>query len=125
MDREAIINRLKTLGYEYDYSDDYAIEFATTKIAQQILNNINCSEIPKGLTNIAVDMVCAEFLKVKKGFGLLDNAKFEQIAQTIKLGDTNIQFANESTPEQKFDTAINYLLNGHNDDFTRYRKLVW
>ena len=125
MDKETIINRLKSLGYEYDYADDYSIEFTIEKATQQILNIINCSEIPEGLIKIAVDMVCAEFLKLKKGFGLLDNAKFEQIAHSIALGDTNIQFADGSTPEQKFDASIEHLLSGHQEDFIRYRKLVW
>lgn len=126
MEKGTIINRLNDFGYAYDMSkDDFSIEFAIEKVTQHILNATNCVEIPDGLNNIAVDMVCAEFLKLKKGFGQLTDIEFEQVASSIKLGDANVQFSNESTPEQKFDASISYLLNGHESDFARYRKLVW
>lgn len=126
MDRETIIKRLETMGYTYNpQTDEYALEFAEDRVTERILNAINDSEIPDGLSFLATDMVCAEFLKLKKGFGQLTEIQFEQIARTIKLGDTNIEFANDASPEQKFDAAINYLLTGHEDEFARYRKLVW
>ncbi len=126
MDNENVIKRLKTFGYEYDLNNDsYSIEFAIEKVTNHILNKTNCSEIPDGLNNIAIDMVCAEFLNLKKGFGQLTDFDFEMVAESVKLGDTNIQFAKGSTPEQKFDSCIGYLLTGHEDDFAKYRKLVW
>lgn len=126
MELENIIKRLKDFGYEYNETTDaYSLEFAMDKVEYHILNQTNCSEVPEGLTNITIDMVCAEFLKIKKGFGQLSNFDFELIAQSIKLGDATVQLSNDATPEQKFDAAINYLLSGHTDDFIRYRKMVW
>lgn len=126
METVKIIERLKTFGYEYiEKEDAYSLDFAMSKVTWNILNNINQSEIPEGLMFIAIDMVCAEFLKIKKGFGELDSIDFELIANNIKLGDTNIQFAPAATPEQKFDASIDYLLTGYESEFIRYRKLVW
>ena len=126
MELENIIKRLKDFGYEYNETTDaYSLEFAVDKVEYHILNQTNCSEVPEGLINIAIDMVCAEFLKIKKSFGQLSNFDFELVAQSIKLGDATVQLSNDATPEQKFDTAINYLLSGHDDDFIRYRKMVW
>lgn len=126
MELENITKRLKDFGYEYNETTDaYSLEFAMDKVEYHILNQTNCSEVPEGLTNIAIDMVCAEFLKIKKSFGQLSNFDFELVAQSIKLGDATVQLSNDATPEQKFDTAINYLLSGHDDDFIRYRKMVW
>lgn len=126
MEKETIINRLKDFGYEYKADkDEFSVGFAIDKVTAHVLNATNCSEIPDGLMHIAVDMVCAEFLKLKKGFGQLTEIEFEQIAQSVKLGDTNVQFSNEATPEQKFDASISYLLSGHESDYARYRKLVW
>lgn len=126
MELENIIKRLKDFGYEYkETTDAYSLEFATDKVEHHILNQTNCSEVPEGLINIAIDMVCAEFLKIKKSFGQLSNFDFELVAQSIKLGDATVQLSNDATPEQKFDAAINYLLSGHTDDFIRYRKMVW
>lgn len=126
MDRERIIKRLQSFGYEYDEQNDaFSLDFAMEKVKNHILNNINCSEIPEKLNEIAIDMACAEFLRIQKGFGKLDNIDFELIAHNIKLGDANVQFSNEATPEQQFDAAIGYLLNGHEDDFAAHRKMVW
>ena len=126
METEKIVERLKTFGYEYDEAEDaYSLDFAVSKVTWNILHNINQSTIPEGLMFIAIDMVCAEFLKIQKGFGKLDGIDFELIANNIKLGDTNIQFAAAATPEQKFDASIDYLLTGYESEFARYRKLVW
>lgn len=126
MDIEKVVERLESLGYEYhEHVDSSFLEFAVEKAENHILNNINQSSIPDGLINIAIDMACGEFLKIQKGFGRLSCIEFEQIAQTVKLGDTNIQFANNATPEQQFDDAISYLIYDHEDDFARYRRLVW
>lgn len=126
MELENIIKRLDGFGYQYEEKTDaYMLEFAVEKATNHVLNNINASEMPEGLIHIAIDMVCAEFLMIKKGFGQLSDFTFEYIAQNVKLGDTNVQFASEATPEQKFDACINHLLTGHDDDFARYRKMVW
>ena len=125
MERDKIVQRLEAFGYVYNDADDYSLDFAISKITMHILNDINCSEIPEGLMYVAIDMVCAEFLKIQKSFGRLDGIDFELIANTIKLGDTNVQFSNEATPEQKFDACVEYLLNAHTSEFARYRKLVW
>lgn len=126
MDITIISNRLADFGYKYvEDKDSFSVTFAIDKVTNHILHETNCSELPKSLTQIAVDMVCAEFLKLKKGFGQLTDTEFELVAQTIKLGDANVQFSSEATPEQKFDAAITYLLSGHETDFAACRKMVW
>ena len=126
MDITTISNRLADFGYMYnEEKDGFAVTFAVDKITNHILHETNCSEIDASLIQIAVDMVCAEFLKLKKGFGQLTDMEFELVAQTIRLGDANVQFTNEATPEQKFETALNYLLSGHEADFAACRKMVW
>lgn len=125
MEKDKIIERLKDFGYEYkDDADAFALEFATEKGTNHILNKTNCDEIPERLIHIAIDMVCAEFLKLKKGFNQLTELEFEQIASSIKLGDATVQLSGAS-PEEKFDAAISYLLNGHEEDFACHRKMVW
>lgn len=126
MEKETIIQRLESFGYKYDENTDtFFLDFAIEKGTNHILNKINCSEIPKGLIQIAIDMICAEFLQLKKGFNQLTDFDFEQIAQSIKLGDTSIQFSDDATPEEKFNSIINHLLSGYEEDFIRYRKMVW
>jgi len=126
MDKEKVILRLKDFGYEYDDAKDSAsLDFAISKTSWSILNATNCADIPEGLTFVAMDMVCAEFLKIKKSFGQLTEIVFENVAKSISMGDTSITFAEEASPEQKFDVVVDYLLTGHEDEFLAYRKLVW
>lgn len=126
MEKADVIKRLRDFGYDYKEAESSdSLDFAISKTTWCILNATNCAEIPEGLSFIAIDMVCAEFLKIKKGFGQLTEIVFENVAKSVAMGDTNVTFADEATPEQKFDAAINYLLTGHEDDFLRYRKMVW
>lgn len=120
-----IIERLESLGYEYRESDEYAVKFTISKVEQHIQNKINCDELPNGLLLVAIDTVCAEFLSLQKSLGLLTDKVFERVANNIKMGDTDISFPAEATPEQKFDIAMNSLKECKEDDFVRFRKLVW
>ena len=125
MENEKIIERLNSLGYVYVEQDQTALEFCIQKITHHIFNVTNLTEIPIELNEIAIDMVCGEFLKLKAGMGLLDGITFERVIKSISEGDTNISFADETTPEQKFYAVIDYLLRGYESDFVRFRKMVW
>lgn len=126
MEKTAVIKRLDSFGYAYKEDEDaFSLEFATDKVENHIRHKTNQDDIPEGLNNVAIDMICAEFLNVKKGFGQLTDYDFESIAQSIKLGDASVQLSNDATPEQKFDAVVGYLLNGHDEDFVRYRRMVW
>ena len=48
--------------------------------------------------------------------------------KSIQEGDTNIIFAlgeGSSTPEQRLNSLIDYLINGRIGEIYRYRRLVW
>jgi len=123
---EKLISRLADLGYTYNpETDEGLLEFCLNAIANRIMNRINDSTIPEGLEHIEIDMTCGEFLKMKKSMGQLTTYTFEQIANTIKEGDTQITFQSGATPEQQFDAYINNMINGHEEDYIRYRKMVW
>lgn len=117
----AIINRLASLGYEYTQSDDWIIGFLIDKVTNHICNNCNVSEIPEGLKEKAVDLVCGEFLKGKYSQGQLD---ITGAVSSIKEGDTQVNFASGKTPEEGY---LNYIDTMANDviDFARYRKMNW
>jgi len=126
MEFETIIKRLKSFGYEYKEDvDAFPLDFTIVSVTNHVLCETNCTAIPDKLMNIAIDMVCAEFLKVKKGFGQLTDYEFEQIADSIKLGDATVQLSEGATPEQKFDAVIEHILSGHESDFIACRKMVW
>lgn len=125
MERETIIKRLADFGYTYTDKNEFTLSFTMEKVTNHILITTNQESIPEKLLKVAVDMVCGEFLLLLKQFGQLGDEDFEMIAHNIKLGDMSVQFANEATPEQQFETAVRYLINGHSADLLAFRRLVW
>lgn len=124
---EKLIARLKDLGYTYDpVLDEGLLNFCLESVEEKIKNRINDSIIPEGLYYVEIDMICGEFLKMKKSMGQLDTTSVEQVAESIKEGDTTITFrSSDASPEQRFEAYINHLIDDHQEDFIRYRKMVW
>ena len=69
-----------------------------------------------------------QYLSLKKNLGQLEGFDLEAAVKQIQEGDTNTVFAigeGNTTPEQRLDTLINYLMNGRTREFIKYRRLVW
>jgi len=129
--KDDIIKRLASLGYTFNEDrDGWVIGFLVDKVTNTIKNETNLTEIPEGLHQIAVDMVCGEFLKAKKasgdlgGFEIdLDSAMLKQKSQ----GDTSFSFAVDKmqSAEERLDTVIDHLLNYGKPQFLAFRRLKW
>lgn len=127
-----VVMRLSALGVNLSSapssSDDMLLKHAIDKVTSHIKSQTNLSAVPKGLREIAIDMVIGEFLLTKKAMGLLDveTLNFDTVAKQVQDGDTNVSFAVEanSTPEAQFNAFIAYLQHG-NTDFIKYRVLTW
>lgn len=122
---EKLIERLMSLGYEYTEADAGLLTFCTGAVEEKIKNRINRSEIPSELEYMEIDMICGEFLNTKKSVGQLTSYDFEQIAQSIKEGDTQVTFADGTSPEKQFEILIGNMMNGNEADLIRFRKMVW
>lgn len=95
-----------------------------------IKNDCNTPSIPDGLVNIAVDMAVGEFLTAKKTFSpdSIAGLDLDMAVKQIQTGDTNTVFATgegSSTPEQRLNSFLNYLLTYGRDQFSCYRKIRW
>jgi hypothetical protein len=129
--REDVIKRIGSFGYKVnETADSWAIEFIVEKTVNSIKNECNIAEIPAGLHYIAVDMVCGEFLMMKKGSGQLDGFEVDLNSAALKQlqeGDTSITFAVDSiaSPEQRLDALIYFLTNNGKPQFVTYRRLKW
>lgn len=124
---EAVLKRLVSFGYHLKEDDGWVICFAMQKVENHIKNSCNTTDVPVGLFHVAVDMVCGEFLFAKKQTGKLELEDLDlggAITQ-IHEGDTTVQFANGSSPEDGFNELLNYLLHNGEGDFVCYRKLKW
>lgn len=123
---EAVLKRLVSFGYTLKEDDSWSICFAMQKVENHIKNSCNTTDVPDGLFNVAVDMVCGEFLFTKKQTGQLEIADldFDGAFTSIKEGDTQVNFGG-SSDEEKFDQMVNYLLHHGEGDFVCYRKIRW
>lgn len=127
---EKVKERLAALGYTFKDGDEMLLNFSIQKVTSTIKNDCNVPEVPNGLESIAVDMAVGEFLFAKKTYSPNDiiGLDLEAAVKQIQTGDTNVTFAlgaGSSTPEQRFDTFVKYLLNYGRDQFSVYRKIKW
>ena len=108
--------------------DDALLVFIGNSVTERVLNETNQTTIPEGLEYLSAEMVVGEYLNLKKNSGELEGFDTEAAIKQIQEGDTNITFAlgaGSSTPEQRLDNLINYLINGRTREFIRYRRVVW
>ena len=124
---ESVLKRLNSFGYIPKADDGWGICFASQKVENHIKNSCNTTSVPDGLLNVAVDMVCGEFLFTKKQTGKLklNDLDLDGAITSIHEGDVTVQFASGSSDEDKFDLLVNYLLHNGEGDFVCYRKLRW
>ena len=124
MMRDDVIERLKSLGYTVTDADGFGLVFVIDKVTNTIKNECNVSEIPEGLYHIAVDMVCGEFLLVKKKSGQLADFDAENAIKQIRAGDTSITYA-VADSMNAIDVLIEWLLNKNRLQFATFRRFKW
>jgi hypothetical protein len=122
--RGDVINRLGWMGYAVTEADEIGLTFAIYKVTNFIKNECNIHEIPDGLHEIAVDMICGEFLLVKKGSGQLADFDETNAVKQISSGDTTVAYALSDKPVT-FDSLIDMLINGGRSQFAAYRRFAW
>lgn len=124
---EAVLKRLVSFGYDLKEDDSWVICFVVQKVENHIKNSCNTTSVPDGLFNVAVDMVCGEFLFTKKQTGTLELADLDLNGAITQIheGDVTVQFANGSSDEDKFNSFVNYLMHNGEGDLVCYRKLKW
>lgn len=126
--REKVVVMLTALGVA-GAADDPLLDIVLNNVQWRIKNLSNLSEIPEGLESLAVSMAVGEYLNMKKCSGQLEGFDLDAAAvKSIQEGDTNITFAlgeGSSTPEQRLNSLIDYLINGCIGEIYRYRRLVW
>ena len=132
---EDVKMRLISFGYNVDETegsiDLYIINHMINKVTNHIKNSCNISSIPEGLYEVAIDMVCGNFLKEKKIMDAdsLSHINLEFGIKSIKEGDTQVEYAvsqdSSSTPDAKFDAFVQYLIEHGEKDFVTYRDFSW
>lgn len=123
----AVLERLASLGYTIKETDDWMISFSVQKVENTIKNECNVTSVPDGLFNIAVNMICGEFLYSLKQSGKLEGFNLDAALKTVQTGDTTVTFDGQGsiTPEQRLNNLLSYLMTSGRGEFACYRKLKW
>lgn len=109
-------------------ADDPLLDIVISNVQYRVQNETNRADLPDGLKSVAVYMAVGEYLNMKKVSGQLDEFDLDAAIKQIQEGDTNTVFAigdGSSTPEQRLDALISYLINGRTREFYRFRRFVW
>lgn len=122
---EPVLKRLDSLGYTPSVDDDFRIVFSVQAVENTIKNQCNVKEIPEGLTNIAVDMVCGEILGTlyRTGKLNLESLDLDGALASVNVGGASVSFDNNTSDESKFATLVNLLLSNGRGEFACYRKI--
>ena len=125
--REQVIAMLTALGVT-GAAVDPLLDMVITNVQWRIKNLTNLREVPEGLESMAVSMAVCGYFEMKKAHWEVEGFLLLGAGKQIQEGDTNTVFAiggGNSTPEQRLDSLINFLINGRMDEIYRYRRLVW
>lgn len=124
---ESVLKRLDSFGYTLSEADVYAIAFCVQKVEDSVKNDCNVSEIPEGLMNIAVDMVCGEMLGTlyRTGKLSLDALDLDGAIASVSAGDTSVSFDSAMSDDGKFTTLVQSLQGAGRGEFACYRKIKW
>lgn len=130
-----VTERLASFGYTVTADDTWVLGFISEKVESSIKNDCGVYDtasssvvIPNELHGIAVDMVCGEFLYLKKQTGQLEGFDLDTALKTVQAGDTTVTFAigeGSMTPEQRLNSFISYLMTNGKGEFICYRRIKW
>lgn len=124
---EDVMNRLVSFGYVPTDADSWVIAYSIKGTVNHVLNEINRQTVPEGLNEVVVDMICGEVLNAKFLSGQLDmnSLDLDGMIQSVKEGDTQVNFSAEGSDETKLKNLLSWLIQGKGCDLLCYRKMRW
>ena len=124
---ENVVERLVSFGYTPTDADGWVIAYSIKGIMNHVLNQINHQTVPDSLLEVVVDMVCGEVLNAKFCSGQLemDSLDLDGMIQSVKEGDTQVNFSAEGSDEAKLKNLLSWLIQGKGCDLLCYRKMRW
>lgn len=125
---EAVYQRLASLGYAVVPEDTSTIEYLIDKVVNAIKLDTNYIDFPIELLQMAIDMVCGDFLQTKYALGQLTGFDFSGSVKKITEGDTTVEYAfgsGSKTPEERFVAFIKQLRTPDKSQMAAVRRLRW
>ena len=124
---EEVKKHIESVGHEIVETDSFLISEAIEKVKNKILNKTNQKEVPQGLKYVWVNQSVGEFLnfKIKIGKLQIESLNFERIAKEITDAGVKVSYDDTMTTGAKFESYLNNLITYGEDQFYKYRRLVW
>lgn len=124
---EEVKKYIESVGHEIVETDSFLISEAIEKVKNKICNKTNQKEVPQGLKYVWVNQSVGEFLNFKLKIGKLqiESLNFGRMAKEIVDAGVKISYDDTMTTGGKFESFLNILLTYGDDQFYRYRRLVW
>ena len=122
-----VVERLVSFGYVPTDADGWLIAYSMKGTVKHVLNEINHQTVPDGLTEVVVDMICGEVLNAKFLSGQLDlsGLDLDGMIQSVRQGDTSVNFSAEGSDEAKLKNLLSWLIQGKGCDLLCYRRMRW
>lgn len=129
-----VYERLISFGYDipivdevYHPStmDEMMLSFICDKHVKTVKSECNTDNVPEEIELLVVDHIVGEFLMSKKNLGQLElnDIDFSGAVKRMKLGDTDIEFAEKGSQAEMFDCLISLLMRPI--DLSDYRRIRW
>ena len=124
---ENVVERLVSFGCVPTDADSWMIAYSIKGTTNHVLNEINHLTVPEGLTEVVVDMICGEVLNAKFLSGQLNmnSLDLDGMIQSVKEGDTTVNFNAEGSDEAKLKNLLSWLIQGKGCDLVCYRRMRW
>ena len=124
---EEVKKHIESVGHEIVETDSFLISEAIEKVKNKIRNKTNQKEVPQGLKYVWVNQSVGEFLnfKIKIGKLQIESLNFERIAKEITDAGVKVNYDDTMTTGAKFESYLNNLITYGEDQFYKYRRLVW
>lgn len=124
-----IVNRLGMFNCEVAEEQEKTIQYLIKKTLSSINNytnqNYDGENMPYGIYYIVVDKVAGEYLSSKRIIGDLEEYDFTPLIKDIQEGDTKIGYSASLSQADLIDKAIDFLINGKDEELIKYRRLAW
>lgn len=124
---EEVKKHIESVGHEIVETDSFLISEAIEKVKNKIRNKTNQKEVPQGLKYVWVNQSVGECLnfKIKIGKLQIESLNFERIAKEITDAGVKVSYDDTMTTGAKFESYLNNLITYGEDQFYKYRRLVW
>lgn len=115
-----LLKKLQSFSYELVEDDIFILTTLILKIERYVKDYCNILHIENNLFDICSNIVCGEFLLLKKSSGQVD---FEKDLKSVDIGGTHITY--NGNGKNSFDTLVKYLINDSKADLVYYKKVRW